>query len=58
MTVRIGDVPSADRHRTCDEAASPAVTDDRRRTAVVEPSRHHRHAWWYHLEFALQKSRA
>ncbi|GHF75415.1 hypothetical protein FHX82_002274 [Amycolatopsis bartoniae] len=58
MTVRIGDVASAVRRRGRDEDNGPDVADDRPRTPVVAQLRRPRHAWWYHLEFALQKSRA
>lgn len=57
MTVRIGDVTPAGRRRDRDEDNGPDMFSDRRRTAVVAPLRR-RHGWWYHLEFALLKSRA
>ena len=58
MTVRIGDAVCAGRRRGRDEDASPEALSGRRRSTVIDPQRRQRHAWWYHLEFALLKSRA
>jgi hypothetical protein len=57
MTVRIGDAVSAGRRRDRDEDTAPEALSGRRRTAVSGPQRRQRHGWWYHLEFALLKSR-
>lgn len=57
MTVRIGDVGSGGRRRDRGEDNSSDLVSDRRRTPVLAPFRRQRHGWWYHLEFALLKSR-
>ncbi|WP_236790662.1 hypothetical protein [Amycolatopsis sp. GM8] len=58
MTVRIGDVAQAGRRRDRYEDHSADAVADRRRPAVDGTQRRQRHGWWYHLEFALLKSRA
>ncbi|UIJ59549.1 hypothetical protein LWP59_36920 [Amycolatopsis acidiphila] len=58
MTVRIGDAAATGRRRDRDEDVEPEVLSSRRRTAASGSPRRQRHGWWYHLEFALLKSRA
>jgi hypothetical protein len=57
MTVRIGDVASAGRRRDRDQDNGTDAFSDRRRTPAGAPLRRQRHGWWFHLEFALLKSR-
>jgi hypothetical protein len=58
MTVRIGNTESAGRRRGHDDRDIGDGSDIRRRTVLAPQSRKHRSAWWYHLDFALLKSRA
>jgi hypothetical protein len=57
MTVRIGETRCTGRRRGRGEAP---IRDGgiRRRIALAPQFRRRRSAWWYHLEFALLKSRA
>ncbi|WP_186382869.1 hypothetical protein [Amycolatopsis rhizosphaerae] len=55
MTVRIGNTETPGRRHPRGEDGEQAV--ERRRANLISAYRRQRSGWWYHLEFALLRSR-